>query len=205
MSTPAVNRTQAIRLPDVWDPDSIAGYLMSTDCPVFSADDFGSLAWRAGRNCAPRNLLYAWMHRKISRETLTASIGEVWSMAEWPLEFLPRQWWLDLFTAAGYTHDGKAASRPDALVRVYRGSTHRLRRRWSWTADRERAQWFADRYAILNPGATAVYVTDAPPSALLAYIGPEAGRGEDEYVVNTTGLKIRPTEHVGAPQRAPAA
>lgn len=49
----------------------------------------------------------------------------------------------------------------------------------SWTDDLERAQWFADR--DLGKGAGRVYVCNAPPAALLAFI---SGRGEAEYVLD---------------------
>ena len=67
-----------------------------------------------------------------------------------------------------------------------RGCHHERRFGMSWSTERERAQWFADR--ILGSGSGNMYVFTAPPMSLLAFIHHEVGRGEAEYVIDPTYL-----------------
>jgi len=153
-----------------------------------------SLCLQAGRNNGPGLLLMAWGHKAISAEAVTALVGPIWSDAEFPQMCLSRRDWLELFAVAGYTVDGKAAPRPGAPVALYRGSDHSRRRRMSWTANREMAEWFATSLSRgRRPGC--VYQTIAPPSSLLCFNGDgDNSRGESEYVVNTKGLIIKVAE-----------
>ncbi|WP_331727191.1 hypothetical protein OG871_39680 (plasmid) [Kitasatospora sp. NBC_00374] len=91
-----------------------------------------------------------------------------------------------MFRAAGYTADGVPAQLPSAPVELWRGSVPERRRDWSWTASLAVAQGYAAGTAAVRP-AGKLYRTVAPPSALLAY---NSGREEDEYVVDTRGLRI---------------
>lgn len=69
---------------------------------------------------------------------------------------------------------------------MYRGAPRELRDRMSWTADIEMAKQFA--YGGIRGRQTGeVWVAEAHPEALLAYIGSD-GRGESEYVVDPDGL-----------------
>ncbi len=107
-------------------------------------------------------------------------------MCEFPAAYFdPPAMWVDLFDEAGYTVDGQSAPRPTQPVTLYRGCHHDRRFGMSWTADLERARWFADRDLGLGPGL--VYVTTADPKSLLAFIG-DGHRRESEYVVDPTYL-----------------
>jgi hypothetical protein len=114
---------------------------------VMSTDEFETLLVMNPRNHGPYLLWHHAIWHKIEAATVAATIGSVWSGAEWPQHYLPRKYWLELFEVAGYTEDGEPADRPAEPVRLWRGSEHRYRRRFSWTADRDRAEWFANRWA----------------------------------------------------------
>lgn len=150
-----------------------------------SRDELESERRLAGRNYGPAILLTAWMGKRIDTDTLAAVIGDVWSSAEFPMDYLRQADWLEMFRAAGYTSEGEPAT--PKPVRLYRGAPYTYRRRWSWTDDLDRAKWFATKYRRL-PGR--VWVLDAPAESLLCYVG--GYRQEREYVVNTKGLKITP-------------
>jgi hypothetical protein len=163
----------------------------------FSADEFFTLCVRAGRVEGPWLLRRAWGLRVISPETVTASIAMVWSMVEFPQKALERRDWLRLFRVAGFTIDGNATERPGEPVRLYRGCVPRRRTGFSWSANRDMAEWFAARFSAKVGTSPAfrsafVYETEAPPEALLCIPG-EAGRPrEAEYVIDASGLDIRP-------------
>lgn len=168
------------------DPDLIASWIEAQTS--ISRDDFEVALSRAGRVHGPFLLGLAWWGRKIETVTLTALVSGVWSEAEYPQRSLRLVDWRELFAAAGYTVDGQPAARPAEPVTLYRGAVHSRRRGWSWTADYETAQRFAS--GDLNGRQSGlVYVTSAPPLALLCGIH-VASRSEDEYVVDTRGLKI---------------
>lgn len=114
-------------------------------------------------------------------------VAHVWTLAEFPSSLYdPPAMWVALFGDAGYTHDGLPADRPASPVELYRGCHHERRFGMSWTTDRDRAQWFADRN--LGAGTGHVYLHRAEPVELLAYIHDEAGRGEAEYVIDPAWL-----------------
>ncbi|HLM20491.1 MAG TPA: hypothetical protein VK390_03075, partial [Propionibacteriaceae bacterium] len=128
-----------------------------------STEQLETLLSRAGRVNGPALLFDAWPGRKISRETLAAVIGDVWSSAEYPEPTLGRRNWVHLFREAGYTADGEPAERPANALTLYRGAPYRLRRRMSWTAELARAEWFAERYNSLHPETPgAVWVATVP-------------------------------------------
>ncbi|HSP10031.1 MAG TPA: hypothetical protein VLU92_10600 [Candidatus Dormibacteraeota bacterium] len=116
---------------------------------------------------------------------LQATIVRVWSDAEVPLRSLTAPEWLEMFAAAGYTDCGKPSPRPAEPLRLWRGAPYKYHRRWSWTADFDRAQRFADR------SRGRVWSAVVPPFALLGADAGHEGRNESEYVVNTTGLTIQ--------------
>ncbi|MCT7371443.1 hypothetical protein A7R75_20810 [Mycolicibacterium llatzerense] len=86
--------------------------------------------------------------------------------------------WVELFNVAGYTSAGQPAEPPEQVT-VWRGCTPGRRHGMSWTADRDKAQWFADRPGYASRGR--VYVHRASGYELLAYI---SDRNESEYVID---------------------
>lgn len=81
------------------------------------------------------------------------------------MDCIPQRDWMALWKRAGYSDDGRPAERPDSPVRLWRGSTRGLRRRWSWTDDSDRARWFADRVSLLGIDVGSVWTVLAPPAA----------------------------------------
>jgi hypothetical protein len=65
--------------------------------------------------------------------------------------------WIQLFRMVGFISDSAGTTRPDHQLLVYRGATRRRRRRMSWTTNREKAQWFADRYSRAAGGDPVVH------------------------------------------------
>ena len=167
----------------------------TTAAGQLAEDEAWGLLLDAGRNGAPARLFEAWVAREITQEILTATITGVWSAAEWPEECVSRKAWLYLFERAGFTIDGRPAERPAEPMRLYRGYTSGRVRRMSWTTDRDKAQWFAERFGRYSGDSgqfrpAYVYETDCPPGALLAIPGTEGRGGEHEVIINPAGLKI---------------
>lgn len=113
-------------------------------------------------------------------------IATAWSMANFPESCLDSEVWYDLFSRAGYTHNGQPsppAPRPREPVTVYRGCIAEHRFGMAWTGDVERARRFANDPGL--NGAGCVYVVRVLPRAVLAYIDRQ-GPHEDEYVLDAS-------------------
>jgi hypothetical protein len=108
-------------------------------------------------------------------------------MAEYPDAALDRPAWRQLFTAAGFTADGRPAERPAGPVELWRGSVPERRADWSWTTRRAVAEGYATGTGARRPTTGRLYRVVAPAAALLAH---NTGRVEDEYVIDTGGLTI---------------
>jgi hypothetical protein len=154
---------------------------------TFDLDQFRKMLGLAGRNVGPGLLLDAWTSHVILPTTVTAVISDVWSGAEYPQDSLTRVDWLDLFEVAGFTVDGRPAERPTEPVKLWRGCVPPLRRRMSWTSDRELAEKYATGMLRGRPKGV-VHETIAPPDSLLCVN--HSSREESEYVINARGLKI---------------
>jgi hypothetical protein len=148
------------------------------------AETFTRACMHVGRNDGPSLLFDLYYGGALAVHLYPEVVAAVWSMAEFPANLLPPETWVELFEEAGYTQDGKPASRPEQPVTVYRGCHHERRFGMSWSTDRERAKWFADRFS----GFGNMYVFTAPPMSLLAFIHHEVGRGEEEYVIDSSYL-----------------
>lgn len=127
----------------------------------------------------------------------------VWSNIEAPHQYgtMP----LDLFRAVGFTHDVEPkdrftdhhANRPSAVLPwktslIYRGQRKGDPAGISWTLDRERAEWFANR--LRREGETGQLVTGTVRRAdVLGYF---TGRGEDEIVVDPEQVQDKAYEDV---------
>lgn len=157
-------------------------------------EQFMRLCYSAGRISGPDLLLAAWWTRSITSEVVTAVITEVWALCEYPSTHATREVWLKLFGVAGYTVDGRPAARPTEPMRLYRGCTSGRTRQMSWTTDRDKAKWFADRFGQFADGGRVrhayVYQTDCPPGALLGLPGTMGREDEHEVIINPAGLKI---------------
>lgn len=149
-----------------------------------TGDDFEKAAAAVGRNDAPALLfdLYYGLPKTLDVAKYPSVVASVWSGAEYPATNLEVGAWLDLFPAAGYTHDGLPAPQPTDSVTVYRGCHHERRFGMSWTSNLETARWFARRDR--GKGSGNVYVHQARGCELLAYIHDGVGRPEFEYVIN---------------------
>ena len=98
-----------------------------------------------GRNTAPYLLLEWFDTGEIYIDEVRPVLLDVWQMAEWPCQLLPRKQWLSWFRSAGYlTEVGDCSwTGTKRLYRAQVGRTMGL----SWTPDREIAQWYHDRNA----------------------------------------------------------
>jgi hypothetical protein len=168
--------------------EQIAAIRAARDAEIeLGEDEFKRMLSLAGRANGPALLLDARRFKVISSATITAAVGPVWEAAEYPQDSLSRADWLDLFTVAGFTIDGRPAVQPTGPTTLWRGCVHALRRRMSWTSDRGLAQRFAIEGFRGRP-AGRLYQTVAPPDAVLCV---NNGREESEYVINTRGLAVR--------------
>ncbi|MFD9596799.1 hypothetical protein ACFWA9_29180 [Kitasatospora sp. NPDC059973] len=168
--------------------EAFAAVAEAAECgELLDADRFAALLLKAGRLDGPALLFDAWFGQAIDAATLAAHVGQVWSMAEYPDATLDRAAWRELFTAAGFTTDGRPAERPAGPVELWRGSVPERRADWSWTTRRAVAEGYATGTGARRPTTGRLYRTLAPAVALLAY---NTGRDEDEYVLDTDGLTI---------------
>ncbi|WP_435110024.1 hypothetical protein [Nocardiopsis synnemataformans] len=156
--------------------------------PTVDSGLLGRLLTEVGRVEGPGLVARAWTTGRISDQVLSEHLAAVWSLAEYPDTALPRLVWRRLFDAAGYTVDGVRADRPAGEVVLWRGSVTERRTDWSWTPDQRVAAQYAAGGVGGRPLGQLWQVT-APPEALLAFM---TTRGEDEYVMDTTGLQVDP-------------
>lgn len=167
--------------------------LCGLDGPTYSLEAFESRLSRHDRTEGCELLLDAWVNHHISRDTLTAVIGGVWSSAEypddpWSPDSLDHETWRMLFQAAGFTAGGRPAPRPTAPLRLYRGAVVERLRLWSWTTDLEMARFYAFQYGMRARGR--VWTMVAPPAAMLCINTSANARDESEVVVDTSRRRI---------------
>lgn len=175
-------------LPLLFDVDAVIDYFLEEEgSRVATADELDSALAHVGRVHGPALLSALYGHNLITGAELARVIGVVWSMTEYLDTELGHPRWLELFTLTGYTVDGVPATRPSSSLTLYRGSVPERRDDWSWTDSLETAQSYAYRGIGGRPQST-VWTAEVDPARLLARI---SERDEDEYVVNTTGLRIR--------------
>lgn len=143
--------------------------------------DWDALSYGMGRNELPGLLSYVWWRLRDGH--LIAALSHAWVSAEFPEHQIPRKEWLPIFRAAGYHQKGIPWTPPDRVT-LYRGGVKKTR--MSWTADREKAEWFQHRFDAIKPGKLWAVTVNA--NRLLAHYG-EDYRKEDEYVIDPTGLQ----------------
>ncbi|MEV7428295.1 hypothetical protein AB0N29_01640 [Nocardioides sp. NPDC092400] len=156
---------------------------------LISKEEIGEMASRLDRRDGPALLEALWAADLLDEEN-AAAVGSVWSMAEFPGLSLERATWRSLFKLSGYTVDGTPADPPAEALTLYRGATDEHRDGWSWTPNRAVAARFADE-RILGRADGKVWVAHVEPWRLLTR---NTEREEEEYVVDTDGLEIRPAD-----------
>jgi hypothetical protein len=150
-------------------------------------DTFEDCAAAIGRNAGPALLFDLRYRGDLQLRNAPGVVASAWCAAEYPEGLIdPRELWVELFTEAGYTHDGYPAPRPPAPVELFRGCTEGRQDGMAWTSDLEVARRFATGLRARQPGH--VYTATVDPEFLLAFIHTQHGRGEAEYVVSPEGL-----------------
>lgn len=110
-------------------------------------------------------------------------ILEVWSDTEFPWQSADE--WMSIFEQVTHKEmiaalDSDERAKRDGLdeyVTLYRGVSGPESFRFSWTLDKDRAEWFSERFKGENP---RVLTTSAAVSEL---VGPLMGRGENEMLM----------------------
>jgi hypothetical protein len=148
-------------------------------------NDWEALVHGLGRNHLPFLLLKVW--DDLPDDQQIKAISDAWTSAEFPERYLLRKEWLQMFHEVGYHDEERRIIVPPHRVTLWRGGVKKTR--MSWTADRERAEWFQHRPGG-KPGKLWTVEVGGPDQLLAHYH--ELHRGEDEYVIDPTGL--RPTE-----------
>lgn len=145
---------------------------------------------RLGRNDLPEALaMNVLVYGTLTdSDEIAKGIAHAWTSAEWPGRYMEGQMWKMLWEYAVeigeefLNDDGERVS-TDTLpvtITLYRGCTPDYRAGMSWTTDRKRAEWFANRLAVAV-GEGTVYQLEAPAEWVLARFD---GRGEAEYVLD---------------------
>jgi hypothetical protein len=128
-----------------------------------------------------------------------------WTDPEWPEGNYGARVWRELWERIGFVHERldeddtkeRDQSLPTAPVRLYRGAIASRKKGMAWTPDLDRAKWFARRLSpttgTRNGGlrVARVWTTLCPPDRVYARFD---GRREEEWVIDTRGLRIEPYE-----------
>ncbi len=146
--------------------------------------DWPTLTYRLPRNDLPAVL--AEVSWAMDDAELAAALTQAWTLCEYPEHAVHREQWVDWFEQAGYAVDGVRARPPDQVV-LYRGGGNW--ERMAWSADRAIAEGFRDRFRHVH-GQGRLWTATVPGEALFAHIH-AANRGEDEYVINPSGIVVR--------------
>jgi hypothetical protein len=150
---------------------------------------------RRGRNELPA--LLSEHFAALSSTDRRAALVDAWTGAEAPEKALAQSAWLDYFAATGFLDEREIGIRPSEPLTLFRGCDHSRRRQLSWTADEDLAIWFAARANKDGVGWGVLVSATVNPQNLLAHVACER-TGEDEWIVDPRGLRIRivlrPTE-----------
>lgn len=179
-------------VPLMFDHDQAVNWFL--DLPRYpTRDEVHTASVRLGRNSFPALVADLWANGALRiDEDFSHLVAAAWEMAEFPLRQLDEYTWRDLFSDAGFTIDGKHAptlSQQDVPT-LYRGAAPDSRAGWSWTPDRDLAEWFRDRFDYDK--TRRLYVLAPPAAAVLAVFTSDGSegefRGESEWVIDTAGL-----------------
>ncbi|UNX53601.1 hypothetical protein MF406_11435 [Georgenia sp. TF02-10] len=125
-------------------------------------------------------------------QEIRIGLEDAWTTAEWPGRAADYDVWLMAFDVAlvegHYLHEHELrehSALPETL-RVYRAATEGHELGLSWTTSFERAHWFATRIGAIGGRPHRIMELDAPREWVLAHFND--GRGESEYVVDTTRM-----------------
>jgi len=151
------------------------------------ADTFVTAAVHVGREETPDLLCDLHVNGSLDLAAHPGVVAEAWSDPEYPERSVEPDLWVKFFRTAGYTYDGQRATPPTEPITVYRGCTPDGRKGMAWTSDIEIARRFAHGQLRGRP-LGHVYVFEAPPEAMLAFIH-ENGREESEYVIDNAYLR----------------
>ena len=120
-----------------------------------------------------------------------------WTLPEWPTSGVEHVWWFRVFEHVGFqcTFEGCDLHADDwdqegdgQPITLYRGSLTGFKRGLSWTTDRERAVWFANRGDMSGKGrAMHVWRCEVPREHTYAHFNE---RTEHEVIADVAGLKI---------------
>ncbi|MDP9395148.1 MAG: hypothetical protein M3Q27_13285 [Actinomycetota bacterium] len=172
-------------VPLVFTAEQMVNHFLNEGDPT--PDELETALSRLGRNSGPALLVDLMAEGLLTADTAAACVPSAWCGCEWPNRTLDDDLWRRLFDLAGYTVEGVPAERPMGALRLYRGALPAHRRGWSWTDDRELAQWFGGRPH--NGGSGMVWTASVTPGRLLARISRER-EGESEHVVDARGLRV---------------
>ena len=178
-------------IPRIFDVDGMVQWFAEhlPDPSAHRVEEAGAVL---GRNDYP--VLVASLHAELGLApvVLAHCVASAWQICEFPNLNLDEESWEWMFSDAGFTINGVQAARPASPIRMFRGAVPEHTRGWSWTEDRDLAQWFADRDH--NGGRGRLYVAEVPPSALFAGMTGDwaDGRaGEGQWVVDARDLAIQ--------------
>ncbi|WP_020097407.1 hypothetical protein [Microbacterium sp. 11MF] len=136
-------------------------------------------------------MLFDWVFsgRLREKQHLAEAVPYAWSSAHLPFAALGYRKWVEFFEMAGYTEDGLSAKRPSEPITLYRAAEPRYVHRLAWTASLNVAERFLEiNEARYGAKPRNVYTITVAPDRLLAHI---TDRNEDEYIVDSRGLRAR--------------
>lgn len=189
----------------LWGVGDVAAELAELALPHIEAKDWDGVISAFGRNWGLD--VFSIIHPELSDAHYWRALAEVWEMMERPGRAASR---FKRFLASPRPQREQMMTERDritlaampSVIHVFRGSSGRRQwaTGWSWTIDRERAEWFATRLPrfsrtpLLTIGVVA-------KDDVFAYFGkPPDHRGEDEIVADPA--KVRVIEI--APARGPS-
>jgi hypothetical protein len=141
---------------------------------------------RLGRNDLPAALATAVFEETLtSADEIAAGIAEAWQACEWPLQQMEASVWIWLFSQVLNPHQYlRRASIVSQIglppfTRLYRGAAPGHAEGMAWTTNRERANWYATRFAHREGH---LYTIEAASHMVLARF---PGYPDDEWVLNS--------------------
>lgn len=177
-------------VPLIFDPDEMVRWFLN-HAPDPTIEQIEEAGGRLGRTNYPGLVLSLHIELGLGSAVLAHCVTSAWVDCEFPNRTLDDDDWEWLFADAGFTIDGARAQLPTDPIRMFRGAIPEHQRGWSWTENRELAQWFAARPH--NEGRGLLYTALAPPGALFAGITRSWTHGrtdEEQWVVDTRRLDI---------------